>query len=181
MRWPLHLVVLIATAFASSATALPQASPLELRAAFIFNFAKFTEWPPAVVADDAPISLCVIDDEDAFDTFRRVVKGRSVGTHGLTVRLLRLEDDLRACQVVYAPQLDASRAADLLARLGDAPVLTISDYAQFARCGGVANFIVENGLMRFAINVDSAQRARLRVSSRLLTVATLVRSDNAHR
>jgi hypothetical protein len=181
MRLLLHFVVLLATSALASAATSTQTSPLELRAAFVFNFAKFTEWPTSVVAEDAPITLCVIDDERAFDVFRRVAKGRSVGSHGLAVRMLRLEDDLRGCQVVYAPVLDASRAADLLASIGDAPILTISDYEQFARTGGVANFIVEDGMVRFAINADSAQRARLRINSRLMALAKLVRSGNGHK
>jgi hypothetical protein len=165
----------------STAVALPQASPMELRAAFIFNFAKFTEWPAGAMSETAPISLCVLDDEQASDMFRRVVKGRSVGTHGLAVRTHALEDNLRECQVLYAPDLDASRTTALLNRVGDSPVLTISDYDQFARMGGVANFIVEDGMMRFAINVESTQRAGLRVSSRLLTLAKVVRTGDAPR
>jgi hypothetical protein len=173
--------VLAACTIASSASALPQASPMEIRAAFVFNFAKFTEWPESAVAENAPIALCVIDDERASDLFRQVVKGRSVGTHGLAVRHLGLDDDVRACHVVYAPELDSNRASTLLAHVGTSAVLTISDYDQFARMGGVANFIVENGMVRFAINVDSVQRAQLRVSSRLLTLAKVVRTADVRR
>jgi hypothetical protein len=166
----------------SSALALRQASPMELRAAFIFNFAKFTEWPIATIGDNDPISLCVVDDdEEASDMFRRVVKGRSVGTHGLAVRTRALDDNLSECQVVYAPDLDAKSATALLTQVADSPVLTISDYDQFARMGGVANFIVEDGMIRFAINVESTQRARLKVSSRLLTLAKVVRTADGRR
>ena len=167
--------LLAALALVTSSAVAQTASPTELRAAFVFNFAKFTEWPPATVAADAPISICVVDDEQASDMFRSVVKGRSVGTHGLAVRSRALNDNLRDCQVVYAPDLDARRARTLLAQVGDSPVLTISDYDQFARMGGVANFVVVDGMMRFAINVESTQRARLKVSSRLLALANVVR------
>jgi hypothetical protein len=82
---------------------------------------------------------------------------------------------------VYAPQLDGERVADLLAAVGAAPVLTISDYEHFARMGGIANFVVEDGKLRFAINVDAAQRAHLRVSSQLLALARVVRGTDARK
>jgi hypothetical protein len=170
-------VVLGCTAAAATQTA----SPVELRAAFVYNFAKFTEWPAHAIAPNDPIAVCVVNDLRASDLFRQVVKGRAIGSRGLAVRELGLGPDLKSCQIVYAPQLDAERAADLLAAVSDAPVLTISDYEHFARMGGIANFVVEDGKMRFAINVEAAQRAHLRVSSQLLALARVVRGTDARK
>ena len=161
------------------AAATQTASPTELRAAFVYNFAKFTEWPAHAIAPNEPIAVCVVDDPRATNLFRQVVKGRTIGSHRLAVRCLGLGPDLKSCQIAYAPQLDSARAADLLAAIGDASVLTISDYEHFARLGGIANFVVEDGKMRFAINVDAAQRAHLRVSSQLLALARVVRGTDA--
>ena len=165
----------------STASATQTASPLELRAAFIYNFAKFTEWPAHSTAGDAPIAVCVVDDPRASEVFRQVVKGRTVGNHGLAVRTVGLTPELRSCQVVYAPDVDTERAADLLMTIGDAAVLSISDYEHFARMGGIANFVLEGGKMRFAINIDAAQRARLRVSSQLLALARVVKGSDARK
>ncbi len=156
-------------------------SETQLRAAFVYNFAKFTEWPADVVAPSGPISLCVIDDRFVAVALKRLVEGRTVGNHSLMVLVSTFGDDVRRCHVLYAPVLDGKRMAALLATVGDLPVLTISDNEGFAVSGGVANFLLHQGRMRFVVNVDSAQRARLQVSSKLLTLAKLVKDGDAKR
>jgi hypothetical protein len=89
-------------------------------------------------------------------------------------------DAFRACHVLYLAGLDAKRAQPILDELKGAPVLTVGDREQFAQSGGVAGLFVEQGRMRFAINLEAAQRCRLRISSRLLSLAKIVKDDHAH-
>jgi hypothetical protein len=166
---------------AASARATDQgASAPELRAAFMYNFAKFTEWPASVIGPpDRPIVFCVSDDQPMADALEQIVKGRAVSGHALSVRRTGFASggDFRTCHLLYASGLDLKRANELIGTLDRSPVLTVGDFERFAQMGGVANFFVEDGKMRFAINVDSAQRAGLRVSSKLLMLARIVKTD----
>jgi uncharacterized protein DUF4154 len=86
---------------------------------------------------------------------------------------------LRHCQVLYVSGIDQKRVTQLLAAVQDSPVFTVSDDGHFAERGGVAELIVQKDRMRFAINTDAAQRARLQLSSKLLTLAIIVK-DGSH-
>jgi len=164
----------------STAFALDEgASAPALRAAFMYNFAKFTEWPANVIPRDQPMVFCVTDDAQMAEALEQILKGRAVGGHTLAVRRVALDNGLRACHLLYASGLDAKRTNELLGTVERLPVLTVGDFERFAQMGGVANFFVEDGKMRFAINIDSAQRAGLRVSSKLLMLARIVRSSDA--
>jgi hypothetical protein len=157
------------------------ASATALRAAFMYNFAKFTEWPANLIPSDQPIVFCVTDDAPMAVALEQIVKGRAVGGHALAVRRVGLDRGVRACHLLYVSGLDAKRTSELLGTVEHLPVLTVGDFERFAQMGGVASFFVEDGKMRFAINIDSAQRAGLRVSSKLLMLARIVRSDDRSR
>ena len=83
--------------------------------------------------------------------------------------------------MLYVAGVDPKRAQQIVDELKSAPVLTVSDGEVFAKNGGIAGVFVEQGKMRFAINVEAAQQARLRISSRLLSLAKIVRDDRDHR
>jgi len=80
-----------------------------------------------------------------------------------------------SCHLLYVSGFDAKRSDELLFALTGAPIFTISDEVRFAEKGGVAQLIVENGRVRFAINMDAARRARLKISSKLLSLATIIK------
>ncbi len=171
------LLLLGAPTVASTQTASASA----LRAAFVFNFAKFTEWPADALPADAPAVFCIIDDPEMADTLERLMKGHTVGGHRTVVRRAASNQDLTSCHVLYIADLDAKRATALLNVVQHAPVLTVADFENFAELGGVANLFIEDGKMRFAINVDAASKSRLHVSSRLLTLARIVRTSDSAR
>jgi hypothetical protein len=162
-----------------SVTLLAQsASEPALKAAFLYNFARFAEWP----ADAAPagaLTICVTGDAAVADALDGTVKGRTID--GREVGVSRVKPDgFRACHVLYVTGVDEKRARQILDDLKDAPVLTVSDGEAFARNGGVAGLFVEQGKMRFAINVWAAQHVRLRISSRLLSLAKIVKDERDH-
>jgi hypothetical protein len=172
----------LAWTLASGAYAGAQsASEADLRAAFVYNFAKFTEWPADAITPSGPIVLCVIDDAAVATALGQLVRGRTIGTHGLAVRRVKIDEELRTCHLLYAAGVDTPKTAVLLESVGASPVLTISDREGFAEHGGVANFLREDGRVRFVVNVESALRARLQVSSKLLTLAKLVKDSDARR
>ena len=101
--------------------------------------------------------------------------GRDVDGHPLTARSVDIEGPVQACHVVYVEDADGRRTLQLLERVKDKPILTVSDLNNFAQMGGVANLFIEGGKMRFAVNVDALHRSKLRLSSRLLSLAKIVK------
>jgi len=148
-----------------------------LKAAFLYNFAKFTEWPSDSLAPGQRLSLCVVGDSAVADALEETIKGRAVEGHELTVRVVKTDGLLRSCHMLYVSGLDAKQSAQLLEALKGAPVFTVGDGDKFAETGGVAQLILENDRMRFAINVTSARRARLNLSSKLLSLAKIIRDE----
>jgi len=157
-----------------SASLAAQQPPAALKAAFVYNFAKFADWPSAVLPTAGPFVLCVIDQTGMADALAEIVKGRSVGGHALLVHRVMPSDDLRSCHLLYVSGFDAKRYLELLGPLKDSAVLTISDCEEFAVLGGIANLFVDDHRIRFAINLESARRSKLTLSSRLLSLAKVV-------
>jgi hypothetical protein len=164
-------------AHAPPAAAQTAAAPA-LKAAFVYNFAKFTEWPADALAPGQRLSLCVVGDEAVADAIEQVIKGQTVGGHDLTLHVLKADGPIRTCHLLYVGGLDAKGSRQLVASLQGAPVLTVSDSEKFAESGGVAQLILEKDRMRFAINVAAAQRVRLQLSSKLLRLATVIKDDH---
>jgi hypothetical protein len=142
-----------------------------LKAAFIYNFAKFTEWPADVVPAAQPFVMCVVGDAAVSDALERTVKGRMVAGHTMAVSAVVPAAPQRLCHVLYVSQVTPGEAAQLVAPLRDVPVLTISDVEGFTELGGIAQFFYEHGRLRFSVHVESARRAHLQISSRLLALA----------
>ncbi len=148
---------------------------VSLKAAFIYNFTKFTDWPAEVLAPSAPLLACVLGDPAMADALARAVKGRDAGGHGFGVSRVTASDAaLKTCHLLYVSGVPVGQAVEVTNGLQTTPVLTISDIDNFANRGGIAQFFFENGRMRFAINLGAARRARLQLSSKLLALAVIV-------
>lgn len=140
-----------------------------LKAAFIYNFLKFTEWPVVPPVSD-PLVICVIGDAAVGDALERTVAGREVGGRKITVTLSAVSQPTKGCSVLYlsGPSLgDVGRAIN---GLQDSPVLTISDVAGFTDSGGIAQFFFDRGQLHFAIKPEAVKRSGLKMSSKLLTL-----------
>jgi hypothetical protein len=166
-------IVLIALA-AQTASSAQSITPPALRAAFLFNFAKFVEWPTDQ-PDSGPLCLCVLDDVAVEESLAQLMDGAPLSGRSLTlVRSVR-NRSLRGCHVLYIGETDPERIATTVDDLRHAPVLTVGDGESFAKGGGMIGLFIEDGRMRFAINPDAAQRAGLKLSSRLLNLARIVK------
>jgi hypothetical protein len=142
-----------------------------LKAAFIYNFAKFTEWPADAVTGQEPFVLCVLGDAAVGEALEREVKGRLLGGRSMTVSSMPQGSPPGKCHVLYISGVTASQAALLVAVLANQPVLTIGEVVGFIEAGGIARFFFDHGQLRFSVRAASAARAHLRISSRLLTLA----------
>jgi hypothetical protein len=166
-------IVLLA-AMPGSSRAADDVTPSALKAAFLFNFAKFTDWTGAPSA--GPIVLCVANDDQIETALADSVRGQSINGRGVEVRRVKSDNALPPCHLLFVP---GSEARQMLARIGrEASLLTVSDGTGFAQSGGMIELFQDSGRMRFAINVDTAQRSRVRLSSRLLDLAKIVRTQH---
>ncbi len=137
-----------------------------LEAAFIFNFVKFTEWPARPAPE--PFVLCVMGGPAVGSALEQIVRGRQVA--GRPMVTLAATKPTRTCAVLYVPGGTLEEAAQAIAGLEGAPVLTVSDIAGFNDIGGMVQLLFERGALRFTINVEAVKRSGLTMSSRLLAL-----------
>jgi len=157
-----------------------QKSPTEyeIKAAYLYNFGKFVEWPAKVAAPGDSFSICVLGQDPfgaSLDTTiaDESIKGKSV----LVKRILRPQDAV-SCHILFISSSEESRLKEILAALDRTSVLTVSDMPQFTRRGGIIQFVVEANRVRFEVNLTSAERSGLTLSSQLLKVANSVRRSS---
>jgi hypothetical protein len=144
-----------------------------LKAGFIYNFAKFTEWPLTIVGAAEPLILCVMGDAAVGQELEKTVKGRTLSGHSLNVAQVKQVQPPQVCHVLYVSGVTVVQAAQFVESVRDGPVLTISDLEGFTERGGIAQCYFVDGQLRFKVQPESAQRARLRISSRLLVLAKI--------
>jgi hypothetical protein len=174
------LLAVLVVAGLEVCAARPQAqdaSAAELAASYLVNFVRFTTWPSDALFDGVTVVVCVAGGNGRVaDSLARLTQNHTINGHTLTVRRTTLDGPFDGCHVVYAADLDRNRAARLIEMTAAQPILTVSDAADFAERGGVANFFVDNGRLRFVVNTRAAGRARLQISSKLLSLAKIVTS-----
>ena len=141
-----------------------------LKAAFIYNFARFTTWPSDVPQSDS-FTICVLNDGAVAEALRHAVSGKVLADRPITVSIVAAAAPKRSCRVLYVAGMPVSELATVVADLHEAPVLTISSIDGFAMAGGMTQFFFEHGQLRFRIHLESAKRAGLQISSRLLIMA----------
>lgn len=169
--WRLARAALVIVLLGPAVVLAQDVTESALKAAFIYNFAKFTEWPSGAVPAAEPLVMCVLGDKAVSDALERAVKARTLAGRTMAVWLVGPSWPEAGCQVLYVSGIPASQAAALIAGMRDGPVLTISDIDGFEELGGIAQFFFERGQLRFSVHRQSAERARLRISSRLLALA----------
>jgi hypothetical protein len=149
-----------------------------LKAAFVYNFTLFAQWPTnAFVGDDDPFVIGVIG-RDPFDgNLEPLVQDKRVAGHLLKVMAISAADAVHLASVrahlLFVARSESSRAGSLVEQVRRLPILTISDIPEFAHLGGMIEMYEEGGTLRFAINPASAEQAGLTISSRLLTLARI--------
>jgi len=152
-------------------------TPARLTAAFVYSFARFTEWPTAL--NGTPLIICVLGDVRVASALADLAGGRVVGGRYVTVVGLESLPVPRTCQVLYVSGDDAAHLPQPLDVDVGPGVLTIGQGEQFVRAGGIAGLFLENDKMRFIVNADALERSGLRLSSKLLSLAQIFR-EAAH-
>ncbi len=148
-----------------------------IKAGFLYNFAKFVEWPDDAFADSSvPLTLCIIG-KDPFGASLRSVEGETFMGRKLLIRRFSRLRDMDNCHILFISSSERKRLPAILARMKGKQILSVADMKGFARRGGIINLIKVQDRIRFEINVDAARRAGLKISSKLLNLATIVKED----
>jgi hypothetical protein len=163
------LVLLFGDAHRSDAQS---ATPREVKAAFMYNFARFTEWPiDAFVSESAALVIGVAGDEALRRNVDNVVRGKFAGSRALKTQHVKNPRDMAGIQMLYIGATAASRTEEFVQALNGEPVLTVGEVDGFIEKGGMINFLIADNRLRFEIGWNATEHSRLKVSSRVLTLA----------
>jgi hypothetical protein len=168
------LCVFVVPVVARAEVAAPE---YDIKAAFLFNFTKFVEWPPTAFTDEhSPLKICVLGENPFGKILRVLTEEEATGRRLSLIHLDRL-NSLETCHVLFVSRSERDRLPQVLAAVHSAPVLTVSDVPGFIDQGGMINFILEGSKVRFEVNQEAAERAGLKISSRLLALAKHVKGS----
>jgi hypothetical protein len=168
--------VLIGWPLAAPGADVASARDSDLKAAYIYNFAKFTQWPETSFAEaGTPLVIGVVGDPRVVSALQKIAAGRLVNGHKVDVRELTLQQAAAGVHILFVTGLSDERL-DLLAQALASPgLLGIGESERFLSAGGIIRFVVDGERLKFEINLTSAQRARITLSSQLLMLAKAVR------
>jgi len=182
-RFGIPLCIMALLALAGAIPICPQAAPsveYQVKAAFLFNFAKFVAWPrDAFPNEKTPITLCVFRHDPFGSALDEVIREKAINNRELLARRVNDLPELKTCQLVFISGREEKQLPEILNSLKGASALVVGEGEDFAERGGAVQFFLENNKLRFAINVDAIQRARLQASSKLLALARIVH-DSGH-
>ena len=146
-----------------------------VKAAFLYNFARFVDWPTNAFADaDAPFVIGVFGDESMAQALEQTVKGKFIGNRASQTRWIPDPTRINPCQILFIAQSKTQQVAQVLAAVGRAPVLLVGESPGFVAAGGAIGFASDEGRVRFEANTAVADRSGLKISSKLLRLATSV-------
>jgi YfiR/HmsC-like len=154
----------------------PAFDEYQVKAAFLYNFAKFVEWPPGTFASSTdPIEICIVGQNPFGSALENMVQGKRVGERAFAVR--RLPDTLQAsqCQILFIGATEWRRTRALLDAVKSPGVLTVGETDDFTLLGGIINFRLDGPRVRIQVDLQMAEHARLRISSKLLSLAEIAK------
>lgn len=156
----------------AAARTVPHATEYRVKAAFVYKFGDYVEWPSdAFAAPSSPLVIGVVGADVLADELERIAVGRTIGGRQVVVRKLKYGAPLSGMHVIFVGQSDSRKlAAELDASKGQ-PALTVTESADGLRLGSMINFVVVSDKVRFDVALPSAEASRLKISSRLLAVA----------
>lgn len=150
-------------------------SEYQIKAAFIYNFLQFVEWPPEALPEtNSPVIVTILGDDPFGRALDTVFANKLIAGHPVKVDRIKNFGPNHPCHVLFVSNSERDRVTQILAMIGDRSIFSISDIEGFANRGGILDFVTEQKKFRFEINVAATKRARLQVSSKLLRLARIV-------
>ena len=175
----LHALALLwaapSNAGAAAGAAAAPAREYEIKAAFLYNFTKFVDWPARTFANaDAPIVIGVLGDSPCVQALERLIKDRKVNGRTIVVRRIASAAEAKVTQLLFVGSAQEAQFAGLEPAIESLPVLTVGESPGFETLGGAIEFVPQGDKIRFEINIDAAEHAGLKISAQLQKLATVV-------
>ncbi len=148
----------------------------QVKAVYLYNFAKFIDWPPRANQKDDAFTVCVLGRDPFGQVLDATLAGDAIANKKTAARRVTSVRDA-SCDILYIAASEAGRIRQILATIDKPGVLTVSDVPEFTAAGGIIQFVVVEDKIRFEVNLAAAQKAGLTISSQLLKVATAVRNN----
>jgi hypothetical protein len=152
----------------------------DLKAAFLFNFAHYVEWPrDAFLSETAPVTIGILGEDPFHRSLDEIVANEMVGGRKLIVRRFASIEQIEPCQILFVSASHTKRLDQVVAKLGKQSVLTVGDTEGFTARSGMIGFEMVKNRLKLRINLPAARAAGLTISSQLLRQATIVGSESA--
>ncbi len=162
-----------------AAEGAPAASEAQVKAVFLFNFARYVNWPSSAFSNaNAPITIGVMGLDRFGDSLQHGVAGKTINGRAFVIKHLASDSDPAGCHILFICDSEAARTRGIVDKASALPILTVGEGELFGRSGGIINFVVKSGNVRLEIDLDSARKAGLTISSRLLAVADVVKGKS---
>ena len=176
----LYLFIFIlqwSTAFGQTAAHAknPSYSAYEVKAAYLYNFSKFVEWPVNAFENSGSPFIIGILGNDPFDSsLELIVTNKMVNNRNIKVICSKKIKDLEKCHILFINLSEEYELAEIIEKIKNLPVLTVSETEGFAQLGGIINFVMKQNNVSFEINVNAARQAGLKINSRVLQLAKII-------
>jgi len=152
-----------------------QSKEYPIKAAFLFNFAQFVDWPPTTFANtNAPFCIGILGDDPFGTILDQTVRGENVDGHPLVIQRYGRVEDVKTCQILFVSRSEGAHMDQILAALKGKNILTVGDMDGFIKNGGVIRFVTEQNKVHFRVSLEAAKNAGLTISSKMLRLAALV-------
>jgi hypothetical protein len=156
----------------------PKVSEYQVKATYLYNFGRFVQWPSnATTAKGDSFSICVLGQDPFGPTLDSTLAGETLDGKPLAAKRISTPREAGECRILFISSTEENHLKEILAALDESSILTVSDMPAFSRRGGMIQFVLDGGKVRFEINLAKAETAKLTLSSELLKVATTVRRN----
>jgi len=167
---------------AASLLAQQRPTDYQVKAAYLYNFGKFVQWPAnPSTQKDSLFSVCVLGQDPFGPALDATLSGASIGGQRVVARRISSPEESVNCRILFLGATEAARMNKIIQSLDKEAVLTVSDLPEFSQRGGMIQFVTEGNRVRFEVNLEAAQQAGLTLSSELLKVATTVRRNSTRK
>jgi len=174
------LACLILIPMSDALSAVAQFKPDDdqrFKAAFIYNFAKFTNWPENAFNENDPFILCTIGIKNSSNNLDRL-SGKTIKDRKLSIVIVKAGESISHCHMLYIDKSAKVKLKQLLKLTFKKPILTVSDMPSFSKNGGMIQFYRKEGKTHLIINLDTTRESNLKISSRLLILAKVISNNS---
>jgi hypothetical protein len=154
----------------------------QVKAAILFNLAKYVEWPAErLPAPESPILLGILGEDNFGDDFKRMVEGKTINGRKLVLKRMSPGEEMKSLHLLFIAAAERKRVPQVLDQLRECSVLTVGETDDFAQLGGMVQLAMKDSRIRPQVNLKAAERVSLKISSRLLSISDVLKGQSAER